>query len=67
VATETNDNTLKVWIDINVFFRLANAAPFDALLDRKSWNYFTLNSSVNSWCSRVKRPAASQIEGKLAA
>jgi hypothetical protein len=42
---------------------LTNAAPFDALLDRKSWNYFTLNESVNGWCSRVKRPAASHIEG----
>ena len=46
-------------------FSLANAAaPFDALLERKSWNYFTLNTSFNNWCSRVKRPAASQIEGR---
>lgn len=43
--------------------RYSNAAPFDALLERKTWTYFKMNGSINNGCNRVKRPATSHIEG----
>ena len=49
-----------------IIFRYSANSPYDALLERKSWNYYQLNpetsSEVTSGCGRVKRPASSPIE-----
>ena len=37
--------------------------PFDSLLERKAWNYYSFNGSLDNGCNRVKRPASSEIEG----
>ena len=31
--------------------------PYDALLEKKSWNYYKLNGSASVGCDRVRRPA----------
>ena len=36
--------------------------PFDSLLQRKAWNYYSFNGSLNNNC-RLPRPAHTQIEG----
>ena len=36
--------------------------PFDSLLERKAWNYYSFNGSLNNNC-RLPRPAHTQIEG----
>ena len=37
-------------------------APFDSLLERKAWNYYSFNGTHDSNC-RVTRPAHTEIEG----
>ena len=37
--------------------------PFDSLIQRRAWNYYTLNASLDNGCKRVKRPATTEIEG----
>jgi hypothetical protein len=31
--------------------------PFDSLLERKAWNYYSINGTIDNGCNRVKRPA----------
>ena len=40
-----------------------STSPFDSLIQRRAWNYYTLNASLDNNCKRVKRPATTEIEG----
>ena len=42
--------------------RYSGSAPYDALLERKAWNYYKVNGSVSNGCNRVKRPAQTPFE-----
>ena len=37
--------------------------PFDSLISRKAWTYYSLNHSLDNGCNRNKRPATIDIEG----
>ena len=50
--------------------RFSGLSPYDALLERRNWNYYHLssssdngNSELNTGCNRHKRPALTHIEG----
>ena len=53
--------------------RFSGLSPYDALLERRNWNYYHLSSSsdgsgnsggeLNTGCNRHKRPALTHIEG----
>ena len=43
--------------------KYSNKVPFDSLLQRRAWNYYSFNGSLDNGCQRRKRPAPSEIEG----
>ena len=52
--------------------RYSGLSPYDALLERRNWNYYHLSPSssenggrgdLNTGCNRQKRPALTHIEG----
>ena len=45
--------------------RYSATAPYDALLERRLWNYYKLNGDVDNGCNRVKRPAETPFEGEM--
>ena len=45
--------------------RYSATSPYDALVERKAWNYYRLNETFDNGCNRVKRPAGSPFEGQF--
>lgn len=42
--------------------RYSGLSPYDALIERKNWNYYKLNGTSDNGCNRVKRPAFTPFE-----